>query len=308
MFKMKVLQTEHIFKIFNKIDEVLMKFGGQEANNKRYKKADPQLFAGICKKPTYTKAEKYKENHKEEQRDVDDILNDNNTLNTYIQFKYKLPINNENKTISIFNKDTAINNLKVEKKEDEDIDFDIDQPYTIDFLNDLTKKGNNIDLIINIGSWYSIRSAVKYYGYKAFINKITLNSYNDSDGDDVMCFKGNNAILIKSNKTQKEIKQNEETQKENKQENNKKQKQKEENQTEEDEAASDDNQEIPEVDNGESEEQEEEKPKTQTVRKVNKKVNKKEEEKPKTQTVRKVIKKVNKKEVEENNSEVEDDE
>lgn len=255
MFKMKISKNDHIFKILNKIDEMLMEFGSKEENNALFKKK--QLYAGICKKPTLEKAEKYKESHKEEKREAEEILNDNDKLNCYAQFKYKLPITNDNKTIKIFNKDTAITNLKIEKKE-ENIDFDIEQPYTLDFLNELTKKGNNIDIIVNIGSWYSMaaNTTVKYYGYKAFINKIILNSISDDNGDDTICFKGNNAFVIKSNKKLNVIKKDEV-------------KDEIKNEKEDENDVSDDNEEQPEVDENVSEE-EEEKPKQKTQSKVKK--------------------------------------
>lgn len=263
-------KIEHIYKICNKIDEKLMKFGKKESNNASYN--DKQEFAGICKPPTNQSASNYKKNHSEETRTANQILKDGDTLNTYIVFKYKLPLDSDNKTISVFDKDTSILSNDLSLTKDENIDFNINQPYTLDFLDQITRKGNNITMMIKISSWYSM---AKYYGYKTFIKSIQIHSINDVDDNEVYCYKGKTATIIKSDKkVKKEDNENKKAEKENneiktekvvKKDDKKTKSSDEENENDE----TDDNEEQPEVDENESEE-EEEKPKQKTQSKVKK--------------------------------------
>ena len=274
-------KIEHIYKICSKIDEKLMKFGKKESNNASYN--EKQEFAGICKKPTNQSATNYKKNHPEETRTANQILKDANTLNTYVLFKYKLPLDSDNKTISVFDKDTSISSNDLSLTKDENVDFDINQPYTLDFLDQITKKGNNITMMIKISSWYSM---AKYYGYKTFIKSIQIHSINDDNDNEVYCYKGKTATIIKSDKkVKKEDKEDDENKDDEKEDekkddkNNKiktekvkKDDKKNKSSDEEDENnESDDNEEPPEVDENESEEEEkEEKPKSKTQSKVKK--------------------------------------
>lgn len=273
-------KIEHIYKICNKIDEKLMKFGKKESNNASYN--EKQEFAGICKKPTNQSATNYKKNHPEETRTANQILKDGDTLNTYVLFKYKLPLDSDNKTISVFDKDTSISSNDLSLTKDENVDFDINQPYTLDFLDQITKKGNNITMMVKISSWYSM---AKYYGYKTFIKSIQIHSINDDDDNEVYCYKGNTATVYKSNKQVK--KEDDEDKKVEKEDNENKEVEKKDNEIkaekvkkddkktkssdeEDDNDESDDNEEQPEVDENESEEEEEKKPKSKTQSKVKK--------------------------------------
>lgn len=192
VFKMKVQLEEHIFKIFQKIDEKLENFDNNINNNIKYN--NNTKFSGICKYPTIEKAKYYKYQHNINQTS-EEIKN--NLLNTYIKFKYQLPIDEYNHKIHKFNEYTEIPKDNLIIKKNNNININIDQPYTLDFLNLITQYNNNISIIIEIKSWYSMKN---YYGYKAFIRSIKLNYYYDKNKD----FEWNDEQIIVKNEDEKQ--------------------------------------------------------------------------------------------------------
>lgn len=191
--QLDITSNKKLIEIFTTLDDILEKFG-KNAENNAYDPDEKYTYYPICKKPTKDRAKEYLKHHKDETRKPDELLK-SNVLKTYLKIKFKLPIDSNNKVVKL-TKDTIIpnQNLNILKKDD-DIDFDIDQPHTLDFLDKLTRFGNNIDVVIYIGSWYC---SSKMFGYKAFIKEITLNLVSENNSDGVVNFDVNGCTLTKN--------------------------------------------------------------------------------------------------------------
>ena len=177
--KLDITDNKDLLKLLLKLDDLLKDFGKNIDNNANYFYDTDDIensvkFVPMCKKPSKKKLETYKKNHPGENLDDKEILK---KLKTYLQINFKLPYkkmdNNDNKNTTIYTKDTAIDNNDLLIKIDKNVDFDINRPYTLDFLDELTRWGNNVDILFSINSWFSSSSM---YGYKLFVKGIKLHS------------------------------------------------------------------------------------------------------------------------------------
>ena len=179
--KVDITNNKEFINFLNKMDTLLREFGQDINNNPNYTfdesdptSSDNTKYFPICKKPTKKKLSIYRENHK----DDDNIKNKSDKevmeiLKTYFVMNFKMPYikSNDNDT---YTKDTCIEPITIKK--DDNVDFDIERPQTLDFLNELLSWGNNVDIIFSINTWYYSSSM---YGYKVFVKGIKLHSINN---------------------------------------------------------------------------------------------------------------------------------